>query len=317
MSTETVKQALANLELPEYAGIRTLFRVVLTKRSRSLEPRCTLFNWLAVKAYPLMQLDNDCDVFAKELGVAEAQRKCHADVLGNIDRPFLEFNGSCADFWSEMAAIRVLKENGYTNFKAIHKKRLDGTTSDYEAARGQDLAYIEVKNIRPTRTILDVFQRELRSLYEKDPQNYSYSLGFEYPYDNPPTAEQERRIKRFLADSAGRPLPFSATVDLGDVTTVVHVEEGFGNTFQTRSISFDSPEPVDKQKFLMKIRQKAEEAYVQMKEEKRLKALVINYDAPSGSVSSDFLSDARAVVKQVFNNAVDVYVLFYRHLPEL
>ena len=83
-----------------------------------------------------------------------------------------------------------------------------------------------------------------------------------------------------------------------------------------RNIGAESPEPLDKEKFLAKIRDKAIEASGQMKDPKRLKVLVINFDSPSGSVSEDFIRDAEKAIRAEFSGPVEPYVLLYRYLAD-
>ncbi len=310
----TVAEALKNLELLQYSSIRAIFGKVLVKRSEQKELRCTLFNWLATRAHPLELLNGDCVIYIAEIGLPDAQRKCNSDVLGNVGRPFVDFNGSCADFWAEMAAIRVLRDSGYSQFRAIHKKLADGTTSDYEACRRDAPAYIEVKNMRPNKTIFDTFDKEIRRRYEMEPSKYAFNVAVDYPYDNRPTGEQEGRILGFLESIRGRKPPFHETLDLVEAIAHVNIREGRGTVLMTRGVGSESPEPLDKARFLSKIRDKAGEALSQMKDVNRMKVLVINFDSPSGSISADFIGSAQEVIRGVFNGAVDPYVLLYRHL---
>jgi hypothetical protein len=257
------------------------------------------------------RLNEDCVDFVNAVGLADAQKKCDADVLGNVTRPFLEFNGSCVDFMAELAAIRVLKSKGYDCFRAIHKKQPDGTTSDYEAFYEGKPAYLEVKNMRPRPTMLDVFARQLELLFAKEPSDYPFAIAFEFPHDNPPTAEQERRIAGFLASIRGRKPPFREQLDLDGIISDVTVSEGSGKCMLTRGMGPDFPEPVDRARFLRRIRDKAEDAYSQMRNDSRLKVVVINWESPSGSVSRDYIHDAEQTVRDVFQGAVDAHVLFY------
>lgn len=313
----TVAEALNNLELPQYSSIRAIFGKALVKRSKQKEVRCALFNLLATRAHPLELLNEDCASYIAEIGLVDAQRKCNSDVLGNAGRPFVDFNGSCADFWAEMAAIRVLRDKGYSRFCAIHKELADGTTSDYEACHGDARAYIEVKNMRPNKTILDTFDKEIRRRYGMEPSKYAFNVAVDYPYDNRPTGEQEGRISGFLKSIRGRKPPFHETLDLVEAIAHVTVLEGRGTALMTRGVGPESPEPLNKAWFLSKIRAKAEVAFSQMKDVNRVKVLVINFDSPSGSISADFIPSAQEVIREVFNGAVDPYVLLYRYLPEL
>lgn len=312
-----VSLALQNLQLPAYNSIRVVFGKALERRSRQKEPNCTIFNWLALKAHPLELLNEDCAIYIDAIGVEDAQRKCNSDVLGKTSRPFVEFNGSCGDFWAEMAAIKILKRNGYSRFRPIHKQLSDGTTSDYEAHRGSETVLIEVKNVRPNSTMLDVFNKEIQQLYNRNPCQFGFSIAFEYPYDRRPTAEQEHRIVQFLESLCGVKPPVIKELDLVDAVSKVTVREGFGTAVMTRAIRPSSPEPLSMEWFSSKIRSKAEEAYSQMKNSSGHKVLVINFDSPSGLLSTDFVDEARKVMVEVFNGEVDPYFLVYRDMVPL
>lgn len=312
-----VTEAFKNLEMPEYSAIKAVFGKVLQKRSTHNESRCSLFNLLALRADPLRRLNEDCSIYIDEIGPEDAQRKCNADVLGNAKRPFVEFNGSCGDFWAEIAAIRVLSGAGYSQFRAIHRELPDGTTSDYEACRGGAAAYIEVKNIRPNKTVLDAFDKELRRLYDAEPTQFAFSVEVEFPYDTPPTPEQERRIVGFLESIRGLQPPLGRELDLVDSLAQITIRTGEGTVLMTRGVGPKSPEPIGKEWFLSKVRAKAEEAASQMRNVNRIKVLVINFDSPSGSLSLDFIHSAQEVMREAFNRAVDPYFLLYRYLPTM
>lgn len=308
-----VAEAMQNLLLPQYSSIRDVFGNVLTKRSKQPQPSCALLSLLENKAWPLELLNEDCAIYIREIGLADARKKCHGDVLGNVGRPWREFNGACGDFWAEMSAIRVLVTKGYNRFRAIHKQQPDGSTNDYEAYLGDSPAHVEVKNMRANKTVTDFFDREIRCLHESDPAKFDFDIIVDFPYDNPPSGEQERRIRAFLEPLRGRKPPFREDLDLVDAVARINVIAGDGRARMIRGMGPDSPEPVDKERFLGKIRDKAVEALGQMKNEQRLKVLVINFDSPSGSISEDFIRDGENEIRGVFNGAVDPYVLLYRH----
>jgi hypothetical protein len=44
----------------------------------------------------------------------------------------------------------------------------------------------------------------------------------------------------------------------------------------------------------------------------RMKVLVINFDSPSGSISDDYVRDAKSVMRAAFKDDVRPYFLFYR-----
>lgn len=47
-----------------------------------------------------------------------------------------------------------------------------------------------------------------------------------------------------------------------------------------------------------------------------MRVLVINYDSPLGSVSQDFIRSAEDVIRTVFHDRVEPYMLFYRDLVD-
>jgi hypothetical protein len=161
--TDQTNEAMLNLWSPRWGAIRDVFGTVLEKRSKQHDPNCFLLNSLATNARVLELVNDDCAVYVRELGLLDARKKCERDLLGQVEGPAGEFNGACGDFWAEMAAIRVLAKKGYREFRAIFKKQFDGTTSDYEANLGARGAHIEVKNMRSNKTVLDVFDREIRN----------------------------------------------------------------------------------------------------------------------------------------------------------
>jgi hypothetical protein len=81
-----VKEAMENLALPEFSSIRDVFGKVLAKRSTQNGPDCALFHLLARKGWPLEILNEDCRIYVEAVGVQEAQRKCHAELMGKAKR---------------------------------------------------------------------------------------------------------------------------------------------------------------------------------------------------------------------------------------
>jgi hypothetical protein len=286
-------------------------------RSKQPIPGCSLFNLLTLRTDPLSLLNRDCATYIQEIGLADAQRKCADDVLGNVIRPVLEFNGACADFWAEMAAIRTLSQEGYSQLRAIHQKQLDGSTADYEAFLDKAPVHIEIKNLRPNKTVTDIFHEELRRLYCSDPEGYPFNLQVSFPYDEPPTGEQDRTIRKFVATMRGRIPPFRDCLLLGNTEAKINVIQGVGTAMGIRGIGPESPKPLNKERFLAKIADRAAKAASQMKDDKRLKVLVINFDSPSGSVSADFIQDGKDTIRAVFGGNVRPYILLYRHLVRL
>jgi hypothetical protein len=310
---DQVREAMLNLSATEYSAIRDVFGTVLEKRSKHDKPDCALLNLLATRHHLLELLNEDCGIYVRELGLVDARRKCEKELLGQAVGRAREFNGAFGDFWSEIAAIRVLSDEGYHRFKPIFKEQSDKTTADYEAFRGADRAHIEVKNMRSTETILNVFDEELRRLHDSEPQGYSFNIEVRYPYDKRPTGEQERAIRAFLSNICGQKPPFERSLDLNDAVAQIKVIEGNGTVFMSRSLTLDSAESLDKEKFLAKVRDKADEALAQMRNSQCLRVLVINFDSASGSISDEFVWDAKNVISAQFNGRVEPYVLLYRY----
>lgn len=309
----SIAEAMENLLLPQYSSIRDVFEKVFVERSKQAQPGCALLSLLADRGWPLEPLNEDCAIYVREIGMADASKKCHGDVLGKVGRPGDEFNGACGDFWAEMAAIRVLVSKGYERFRAIHKQLPDGSTNDYEAYLGDSPAYVEVKNMRANKTVTDFFDREIRGLYESEPAGFAFDIAVDFPYDDPPNGEHERRIRAFVKTLRGRKPPFREELDLVDAVARINVVAGAGRARMIRGMGSDSPEPLNKERFLGKIRDKAAEAFGQMKNDQRLKVLVVNFDSPSGSIAEDFIRDGEDEIRGVFGGAVNPFVLLYRH----
>ena len=314
--TGLANEALQNLTRPEYSGIRHVFRKVLIARSKQPQSDCTLLTWLTTKARSLELLNEDCLTYLHSIGLEDAARKCRADLLGQATRSAEEFNGACGDFWAEMAAIRTLAAQGYDGFCAIHVAQPDGTTSDYEAFLAGAPAHIEVKNMRVTRTVLDVFDHEIGRCYTSNPAEYAFNIQVRYAYDNAPTAQQERIIRQYVSSLGGRKPPFKETLDLDEAVAQISVVAGSGTVSMIRGIGPTSPEPLSKEKFLAKVHDKADQALAQMKDRQRLRVLVLNFNSPGACVSEDFINDAKNVIKEVLGDEVQPFVLHHRYLAE-
>jgi hypothetical protein len=310
-----INHAMANLALPECSSIRDVFGRVLDKRSKQQNPECALFTILAMKQYPLQQLNEDCGIFVNAIGLADTQRKCRDALMGKATGPAGEFNGSTDDFWSEMAAVRTLINRGFDRIRAIHKQQLDGTTSDYEAYLGDTAAHIEVKNVRSNPTVLNVFDGEINKQFASEPAQYGFHLAIRYAYDNRPTAEQDRKIREYVKSLRGRVPPFQDALDLTEATAQISVTKGPGTSMMIRGLRPDSPESFSKERFLAKMREVAGNALSQMKDENRLRVAVINFNSPSGSISEEYLHEAEELIVNDFGGAIQPIILFYRQLP--
>lgn len=318
MEIESIQVALENLALPQNRPIAEVFGRILEKRSTQRDPSCFIFRLLEHGSnHYLRQLNDDCDVFSRELGAEEARRKCEKEVKGVVSRPPKDFNRRCGDFLSEMAAIRELRKDGFTDFKAIYNQFLELGTHDYVAARGTMAARIEVKNLHANETVLDVLSRSLAGAHEREPAGFPFHLGIDYPYDNYPTAAQERTIRDFVVGLRGLKPPFRTTLDLADAIASIEVTEGQGTAHLTRGGGGSWPEPLNYHWLLGKVRAKAEDARSQFPNGDYLKVLVVNIDSPSGMLSFDFLRQARDEAKSVIGGDVLVYLLLYGHLARV
>jgi hypothetical protein len=308
-------QAMWNLSLPQYSGIMDLFGNVLARRAKQRDSDCALFNLLARKVPLLQAINGDCSLYVRAIGLVDGRRKCEADLRGNVTRPAegpSGFNGACGDVLAEIAAIRMLAGRAYDRFRALST----GTdkTSDYEVYFRDDRACIEVKNMRPTETVLNLFDQAIREAYKAEPAQFAFNIAVEYPFDTRPTGQQMSAVKQCVASMRGRTPPFIEPLDLQDAIVQITVVKGYGTACMTRRLTLDSPESLDKQRFLNKVRDKALEAMGQMRDDTCLKVLVLNYNSPSGSFPSDFHDDAIVIIRAVFRGLVDPYVLFYGNL---
>jgi hypothetical protein len=310
----SIRAAILNLQSDRFRPVLGVFGKVIRQRIKYSDPRCALLGVLSQAGWPADPLIEDCSAYIAELGLQDAQRKCNADVLGNSRRPNWEFNGAFGDFWAEMSAIKILANEGFTAFQPLYTRQEDGTTSDYAAQHQQTPAYIEVKNIRSNKTVTDVFDGSIGLLHRSYPSQYAFRLQVDYSYDEPPTAEQERRIVGFVTSLRGRTPEFVECLDLIEGTASITVMAGDGSAFMCRGMGPDSPEPLNKERFIKRVRQKSEEALAQMRSDTRMKVLVINYDAPSAMISEDFVIDGKTEMIEVFNGDVKPYLLFYRSL---
>jgi hypothetical protein len=312
--SQSADTALQNLCLPQHSEILNVFGRVLRARAKWREPSCAILDMLERKDRILELLNEDCAVYISQIGLVDARKKCEHDVLGQVKQPAKKFNGICGDFWSEMAAIRELAKNGFHKFRAIASGKAAQTACDYEAYFHSEPADIEVKNIRSSPTVLDIFDECIRENFRSEPSEYAFNIQVEYPYDSRATPQQVRAIRSYVASLRGRTPPFNDDLDLGEASARTHVIAGLGTTFLTRAIGLDSPEPLRKDKFLAKIHEKAVEALAQMKNKQRVRALVINVDSPSGSIPEEFIRAAQDVVSLAFRGEVKPFILHYRYL---
>src|SRR3981081_2499430 len=131
--TAPVDEAFENLLSLENRPIQDIFGEVLAKRTKQRESDCFIFRLLALgQIHELVELKRDCDIYLRELGLKEAQRKCRDEIMGAVRLPPREFNARCGDFWAEMAAVRVLADDHFHGFRPFARKEGE-RTSDYLA----------------------------------------------------------------------------------------------------------------------------------------------------------------------------------------
>ncbi len=314
--TETTELALENLLLPEHSALRDIFGDVLTKRSTQRGSDCFIFRLLAHNhVHELGELNRDCSVYIRELGLEEAKRKCRRELKGMERRPMREFNARCGDFLAEMAAIRVLSNDGFYQFRSIAESQPE--TNDYRAYWRQVPAYVEVKNLHANETILDVFKREIGRAHQRQPSAYAFDLRIDYAFDYPPTGEQERIIRDFIPRIGGRKPPFRETLNLVNGLATIDVTVGAGTTFLCRGVGGDWPEAVNHEWVLRKVREKAEQGREQIPIGDHMKVFVINVDSTNAVLPFDFVGNAEQEIREVFGNNVRPYVLHFRHSVKL
>ena len=137
-----------------------------------------------------------------------------------------------------MCAVKELGKIGYSNFEPVLTK-IDGKTVDYVAEFGSAKAAIEVKNLRPPITLLDVFASALSGELAMKPSLYPFRLNLSYYSDNTVTTKQHDEIVRYVQELAGRPPPFVDKVELnGGVEVTVRVEQGSGEAMMSRGEGF-------------------------------------------------------------------------------
>ncbi len=308
-----IPAALAALSRPENIPIRLIFGRALEARSREpVNHSCGLFGLLSRDGWPIDQFNGQCADYLKLVDPENAQRKCWSDLRGCIASPVRDFNGGCADFFAEINAVRVLSVEQYHSFFPITGRLQDGTTADYSAVNSQgEHVYVEVKNIRSNRTLADIFCETIQQFESEQPGMYPYRLCVDYPSDEPPTGEQVREIEEYVRSLKGRIPSANEQLHLGEFSVRIGVEKGEPYAFMTRGIGPDTIEPLNKARFIGKVRSKAEKAATQMCGTTHRKVLVINYDTPSAEISLDFVESAKAEMLDVFQGNVVPYFLHY------
>lgn len=312
-----MRQSVENIGVEEIANspaITALFGEVLAKRRKERESDCFIFRLLHPGlSHELSALEGDCNVYIRELGLQEAQKKCRHEIKGFVSRPRREFDGRCGDFWAEIAAVRALSQDNFHGFRPLPNTQNGIRVSDYAAKRNNIPAFIEVKNIHANETLLDVFTREIAEAYEAEPSAYRFHLMVDYPFDKAPTREQERLIRQFIRELKAKTPPFRKKLDLITSSADIDVTAGSGTAHLCRLVGGESPEPIDEEWLLKKVRNKAEEAVGQMRVSRDLRVLVVNVDTTTAMLSLDFVRKAKAEIREVFREDVEPYILHFRH----
>lgn len=316
MNRDQVKKALANLELPEYGGIRDVFGAVLQKRSVAPEPDCAWFDMLAGRVATLEQINSRCLSYVQLVSTDYARKKAEADLLGPaMQLTRTSFQHSLGDFYAELAAITELSKLGYEHFRP---KYASPKGKAYEARLDEQPVCIEVKHVRPPQTLVDVFFEEVRRLATSDPGAYPFNFGIEYFYDNTVTPEQEERVLSYLASVRGRTAPFTDTIRFQDDTVLrVKVQPGSCTAMRTWAKRIDDPETFKVEGLLNKVREKAERALAQMSKTDCLKVLVVNINTPWAELDVTHILAAAKIVRDVSDGNLHPYFMHYYHLIPL
>lgn len=317
MDSNPVQQALSNLNLPEYSGIRAVFGAIFEKRSTAAEPYWVWFNMLANHLPTANDINEVCSRYVSLVTEPDARRKCEADLLGPALRSSPKTFLNCVgDFYAEIAAVTELASLGFSGFLAVHASGT-GKSHDYNAHFEGQRTCIEVKHLRSPRTVLDAFIDEIRRLAATNSTQYPFSLAIDYPMDNTVTAEQEKKIAQFLANLAGRKPPFTTALKFDDGTLArLTARTGPCTAFGTRAIRVgDSAfERVSIEGFLNKVREKTERAVRQMASEECMKVLVLNINTPWAELDLKHLAAAEDVVRVTSNGTLRPYFLLYYRL---
>lgn len=315
MNRDRVEQAMANLQLPEFSGICDVFGTVLQQRSTAQAPDCAWFDMLAKRVPVLESINSACSSYARLVSVSDARKKAEADLMGPARRsPYLGFQNCLGDFYAELAAITELSKLGYHQFRARHASS-QGKAYDYDARLSEEQVCIEVKHLRPPRTLVDVFFDEVGRLAISEGEHYPFNLAIEYFYDNTVTAEQEERVLSFLASVRGRTAPFTDTITFADGTVAqVNARLGYCTAMRLGSRGVDDPETFNVDGLLNKVKEKAERACAQMSEADCRKVLVLNINTPWAELSLSHLHAAREIIGGISGGTLRPYFMLYYSL---
>jgi hypothetical protein len=308
-----IQKGLENLDLPQYEAIKSLFGQLLVRRAQQADPRCGLFQRLAEKNYIMKPLNDECATYVRELGLSHALRKLRENVSGHVKRPQDEFQQRIVDFNSEITAVNLMSRQGAIEFRAIHQNDPSGLTIDYLASRRGEPLSIEVKNLRTNDTALDIANYELAQLYAAEPELFPFHAVLTFYDDEPPSAEQERRIEARVRSWRGRTPPFRDTLDLLSGQATFEVQAGEGRVIGVRGWSAEQPATIDKPRFIGRVRATAEKAKWQMRMLTNRKVLVLGFNPPSYDISGEFLEAAAQEIDEVFERKVEAHFLLHGH----
>jgi hypothetical protein len=322
MNHDRLERALANLELPEYSGIRDMFGTVLQMRSTAPEPDCAWFNMLADRTHMAERINKLCASYVDLVSADDARKKAEADLLGvAMQSPHGGFQNWLGDFYAEPAAVVALSRLGYHRFRAKlapSKGRTRAKAYDYDAWLDGLPVCIEVKNLRPPRTLVNVFFDEVRRLAASDAEHYPFNLVIRYAYDHNVTLDQEELVLSYLASLRGRTAPFADDVLFPDGTKAqVTARPGACVAMRLTSRGINDPYSFNVEALLNKIREKAQRAVGQMSTAVGLKVLVLNINTPWAELDLSHVQAAEEIIRQTSGGSLRPYFMHYHELIQL
>jgi len=319
-SESIAQRALAAVVLPKYSGIASVFGTVLKVRSESPNPNCSWFQMLVDGARILEEVNADCKQYAALLGENVARKKCEDELLGPARRSSQKtFQHILEDFYAEVAAVIELgKRCGYTSFCAIPRKK-DAKSHDYEAITNGNRVCIEVKHMRAPRTAQEVVFDEVEGIRNSSLVTaYPFTLRVVTDNDNTVSEDREDRIKKFVQELVGKVAPFEETLIFSDGSKLaVFGIPGEFRAFASRNITLGDPERISVAGFLNKIREKAEDAFNQLKDQDCQKVLVININTSWAEVSADHLRLALSIAREASGGILETHLLLHYHFVDL
>ena len=228
------------------------------------------------------------------------------------------FQNWLGDFYAEPAAVVALSKLGYHQFRAKHASS-KGKAYDYDAWLDGHPVCIEVKNLRPPRTLVNVFFDEVRRLATSDAEHYPFSLIIRYAHDYNVTLEQEECVLRYLASLRGRKAPFIEYCPFPDGTKAeVTARPGTLVAIRLTSRGINDPYSFKVEGLLNKVREKAGRAIGQMSAaDCHRKVLVLNITTPWAELDQSHVQAAEEIVRQVSGGSLHPYFMHYHELIQL